>query len=816
MKKILIGLALAVAVATMVGLLWLRTLNHYATPETLSLAILEGPVTVHRDAMGVPYIFAETEADLIRAQGFVVAQDRLFQLEFYRALIQGRLAEVVGRGGLESDIQVRVLDLVGNARRHSEVLAAGPRAYLERYAAGLNAYLECCRDDFPFELGLLDLQPVPWTVEDLMSVMHYVGFVHSRNWQDELMTVRLAAALGADKAGELLPLNRNPERTAPYSELGFERLRVVGPGAPSAADGLRQPASLRPASLRLAAGGGSGPARFPAFGSNNWAVAPSRTASGHALLASDPHLDPRILPGPWIPMGLFAGGIRAFGLAVPAMPALLVGRNADVAWGVTNGYGDSQDLFFERVDGQDPNRYADGDGWKTFDTRTETIRVRDADAELGYVEEQLMVRSTVRGPVVTDHPGFEAGAEVDLSLRWTLAGPQRGEIGIDRFLTAGSVEELEAAVADIDVMFFNVAIADRHGAIARRSSGRVPTRAAGVGPYPVTPGGEPAWTGWIPKEEMPGSRGEDVGWIATANNDLRPDDYGYFYSSHFAPDYRYRRIAEMLEGEPRGTAEAHWALILDDLNLQARALAPRFADALDSDSDLADLAERLRGWDHRDDQESVAAAIYHVLYEQLFGLVFDDELGTDLGLDLHRMRYFWIQRFDQLLLHGESPWFDDVNTSSRQESLDDLIREAGRRARAKLSERLGPDPEGWAWGELHQIAFVSPLRVKGYGSELLGLAPIPLSGSGETVLRAQYKERDDFAASFVDSARFVADFSNDAFVLGVVAGGVVARQGHPAFKNQVSVWASGEFLRWWIQPERARAETSLALRLESR
>ncbi|MEO1368075.1 MAG: penicillin acylase family protein, partial [Acidobacteriota bacterium] len=198
------------ATALVAGLLWLRQLNHYATPDTLALSILDAPVTVRRDAHGVAYVFAESEADLIRAQGFVVAQDRLFQLEFYRALIDGRLAEVVGRGGFESDVQVRVLGLVENARRHARVLDPGPRAYLQRYADGMNAYIERCADDFPVELGVVGLEPSPWTVVDLMSVMHYVGFVHSRNWEDELMVVRLTAALGPARAGELLPRHRNP------------------------------------------------------------------------------------------------------------------------------------------------------------------------------------------------------------------------------------------------------------------------------------------------------------------------------------------------------------------------------------------------------------------------------------------------------------------------------------------------------------------------------------------------------------------------------------------------------------------------------
>jgi len=795
MKKLVIGLIGVLLVAIAAGVYWINTVNQYKTPDTLSLSILDDTVTVQRDAHNVPYIFARSEADLIRAQGFVVTQDRLQQMELYRALIQGRLAELIGQAGLTSDIQVRVMDVAGNARRHAAQLDKRSRDYLQYYVAGINAYLACCERDFPLELSLMGIEPEPWTIEDIVSVMHFVGLTHGRNMDDELLTTQLVAAVGAERAGQLLPITLNPDRTNPIKTIPGATLPEIE-------------GRIRSTSREKA------PGLFPEFGSNNWAVGPERTESGRAILSNDPHLDARILPGPWIPMGLFAPEVEAFGFALPGLPGFLVGRTQNVAWGVTNGYGDSQDLYVEQVDPADPSRYVENGVSQPLSIRDEIIRIADDSSESGFSEVTISIRSTPRGPLVTEHPGFDAPEGLALSLRWTLASQQRGQIGIDRFLTANNADELEAAILDIDVMFFNIAFADRGGAIGRRSTGRVPIRGNGNGAYPQPAGEDTAWTGWIPKSEMPSSRGVGTGWIATANNDLQTDGYPYFYSSHFSPAYRYIRVGQMLSDASASTMQDHWAFIQDDLNLQAKILAPRFAAVLETVPELASLAGELREWDFRDDKDAVGPSIYHGIYEHLYGEIFDDELGLELATAVQKNRYYWIEGFDLLLLEDQSPWFDNVTTADHQETLDELIIRAGHTAKDMLENRLGKSPKNWIWGKLHQIPFRSILRQSGVGANWLGHAPVPASGSGETVHRGWYAGRTDFESISFDSARFVTDFGNDDYVIASLSGGVTGRIWHPGFKSLLSTWIKGDYNKFWIDPDLAKENSKHALTMK--
>lgn len=757
---------------------------------SLNLPGLDAPVQVLRDEHGMPYIFASGTPDLIRAQGFVTAQARIFQMEAYRALACGRLAEAVGEAGLANDREMRTLGLRRNALRHARLLSPAAREFLGWYAQGVNAYIAQHADDLPVELSIAGFHASPWSVEDLVTVLHFINLSQAANYQSELLFQRLIDRLGPERAAQLLPVNVNPDRREP--------------AASSAMAAAPTWLGLDGETLRMAQALDDAPLAAPiAVGSNNWAVAPQRSASGAAMLSNDPHLDARILPGIWFPVGLFSAQIHAVGAALPALPGLLVGRNEQVAFGVTNAYGDSQDVFIEQLAPGHPEQYLEGGVPTPFEVQEEVVRVKDAKAEGGFREERLRILRTPRGPVISARPLGEKGDRV-LTLRTAAAELAGGDLGFDRLLTAKSAQDVDRAAQQIDVMYFNFVFADKAGVIGHRATGRVPVRASGQGIYPKPVGARDDWQGWIPPERMPGQMAPARGFIATANHDNRPDDYPWDYSSYFSASYRIERIEQVL-GAAKGMHVAdHAALMNDSLNLQAQRLVPLLVQALQADPAQRDLAALLAGWDAHDRADSAAALVYHRLYEQLAYETFADELGDELARAWLGRWYGWQERFDQLVRTPDSKWFDDVRTP-QVETLPDLVRRAAAVVRADLVARHGADIKAWRWGDEHRLTFVSPLRRSGPGRDLLGVAPRPVSGSGDTVLRGRTAFMGTGEVDFFASMRVVVDLADDQKIEGVLSGGVVERQFHPNQRDQLEAWFDNRLLPWWFDANAARA-----------
>jgi len=759
----------------------------------LALPTLSAKVRVLRDEHGIPYIFAANTPDLIRAQGFVTAQDRLFQMEGYRAIATGRLAEAVGESGLKSDRQIRLLGLRRNAERHARLLAPSARDFLLWYAEGMNAYIALHADDHPLELKLAGFTTRPWTLEDMVTVLHYVNWSQSANFKAELGMQKLIDKFGAEWAmRELGPMNVNPDRTQHPAILSADAA-----GARPLGGEVHLLAGLGEATAPLA------PLAPLAVGSNNWAIGKSRSASGAAVLVNDPHLDARMLPGIWHPVGLFTPDIQAVGAALPAVPGIQVGRTAHVAFGVTNAYGDSQDLFIEQVAPGQPDHYVDGDQVRPFRIIEETLRIKDKDAPGGFREETMRIRATVRGPIVSG-PILGYDGQTLLSLRIAPAELPGGEIGIDRLLTARTVADVDRAAQAMDIVYFNYVFVDKSGAIGHRATGRVPIRASGQGSHPKPVGRSDDWLGFIPPGQMPGTLAPARDWIGTANNDTRPDGYPYEYSSYFASSYRIRRIGQVLSRGKGMRTSDQLALMLDTQNLQAPQLVPALVAALQGDAATAGVARILAEWDGRDDREQAAPLIYHALYERLVFETFVGKLGEPLARDWLASWYAWQERFDELLTTPDSPWFGGSGAPDK-DALAGLIRRTAAKVLPELQARHGADASKWKWGDEHRIRFSSPLRRSGVGRDWLGYPEQPMSGSGETLLRGITSFMGGFEVSNFASMRLVADLGDDDKIEAVLSGGVVDRQFHPHQKDQLPAWSEGRLLPWWFAPEKVEA-----------
>lgn len=780
LKRTFLGLFGLLFLLCLALVLWYSFfLNRYQVDGQIIVPTFEKPVTVYRDQYGIPYVFAHSYADLIRGQGFVASQDRILQAELYRRLVSGRMAEVLGPAALNSDIRARVSGYYRAAQRHVPLLSDESRSFLQWYVDGVNAFISTGEDDYPLELKLMGLLPLqPWTVTDALSIYYFGGSIHGTNIRGELLSQAIRDELGEDVLAMLRPVNINPDRSVPPLKNGWH----------SGVDVAMNYSGLAPYVDGVA----------PLFGSNNWAIAPGKSTSGKAILTSDPHLDSRQLPGFMHPIGLFAPGVNAVGISMAGMPGLVIGRTDHVAFGVTNAYGDSQDTYIEQSDSANEGHYLEGEKSLPFAVRTETIRVKD---DQGMRDHPLRIRSTSRGPLISDHKVFGIRSEALVSARWATAEQQNPNIGVDRFLTVQSADELERAIFDIDLVFFNYVFADKDGNIGQRASGLIPTRVAG-GAATLPAAAPDNWSGFIPKSQMPGARNPARQWLGTANHDTRGDAYPYYYASQFAPHYRYSRMIDVLDGADKVSPMESWTLTLDTYNTLAEKLAPRFAQWLAEDVETAELAQLLQQWNYRDDPDSIGATVFHVVYEIMAGMVFVDDMSPELHGQFMASRYFWQQRLDNALLNGSQDWFDNADTPQREFAAD-IVREAGRKARAQLTEKFGANNQAWRWGDANRMVFVSPLRKKGLGRDLLGGGEYEGRGSHETLNRSGYKTQSfPYQTAYIASARMVFDFADDEKVMAVVPAGNVARQGHPWMTSQLQAYVEGRWIPWWRNKEK--------------
>jgi penicillin amidase len=795
-----VGLGLAATLAIGSAILWglAPYLNDRQTSGALPLDGLADEVRVLRDDLGVPYIYAQTLPDALRAQGFVAGQDRLFQLETAKRAAAGRLAEVFGAGPDEAvadlDREARVIGFHRLGRRQADQLAPRSAEIVDAYLAGLNAYIETREETHPLEFRLAGFQPEPWTRADLLAVMYFLGWASSANFEAELIAQEILSAHGPELFSEIAPL-------------------VVNPDAGGPPDGLVNEAALRRTGVAAPPPAWAGPGWSAAGlgGSNNWAMSGSKAGAEAAVVTNDPHLDSRILPGPWHPVGLITPELRIVGVSA-GMPGVIIGRSDHIALGVTNAYADTVDLYVETVDPRDPGRYLEGEQSLPFETVTETLRIKDDAAETGFREEALRVRFTRRGPVISEPAGTEDSV---LTLRWAAAEYMGDELGIDALLRARDVDEALEAIAKVRIVSLNFVVGDTQGRIARRASGAAPIRVRGDGmaPFPVTDEID-NWAGPIPPEDMPGEVDPARGWTGSANHYTAPADFPYVYTSFASPDYRYRRMQALFDGAPVD-AEAAWAAQYDTVNLFARGLAPIFAAALAQaeDPEVRQLGAQLAAWDHRDEADGIEPTLFQELVRQTARLTFQDELGAELAGRYLSNWYVWQQRFDAMVREGGSSWFDDV-TTPQVETRDDLVRRAGHAALDRLSQDHSEDRDSWRWGAVHRMEFTGPLRREGLVGRLTGNRSLAMSGSGETLLRALYPYHEPFAPQWSASLRMTADLNDPDKIRAVLPGGVVGRTFNPHLADQTEAWASeAPRTYWWFSDAaiRTHARTQLVL-----
>jgi penicillin amidase len=665
-----------------------------AQPKTSGTLPLEGAqaqLRIERDVDGIPTIQAANTHDLFFGLGVVHAQDRLWQLETHKRIASGRLAEAFGPAAVDADRFLRALAVRRAAEAQWAQTQGEARAALLAYAKGINAVLGGAVGARPPEFLVLGLQPEPWTPVDSLAWSIMMAWDLGGNWSTELLRLRLALRMDKARIDQLLPPypGEAPPQTADYPTL-YRSLKLD-----------TEVAALDAMTGRLlAAAPESG---VEGVGSNNWVLTGERTTTGRPLLANDPHLK-LTAPALWYFARLQAPGYDVAGATLPGLPGVVLGQNAQVAWGFTNTGPDVQDLYLERIKPGDPAQYQTPDGWARFETWQETIRVK------GQPDVTMLVRSTRHGPVISDAGvaddmfGAKGRPGYAIAMRWTALDADTDQIGASlRMSRAASVDEFVEAAKGWVAPMQNMVVADTAGRIAFVAPARVPVRRKdndlmGLAP---APGWDPRydWDGWLPFELLPQERAPAKGYVATANQRVVPADHPAFISSSWALPHRQNRIEALLDAKPRHSLDDLRTLQSDVKSLAA----PRGLDWLrraPSKHALAAAAQQqLAGFDGTMSADRAAPLIYWAWMRHLTLRVIGDELRV--VSDKHVGGRSFFDALDAILERDDATWCDDNRTPAPET----CIQQAGAALDAALDELQtlqGPDPAAWQWGRAHQ------------------------------------------------------------------------------------------------------------------
>jgi penicillin amidase len=752
----------------------------------LDVAGLGAPVTIRRDAQGIPAISATSEADALFALGFVHAQDRLWQMEFNRRLAAGRLAEVLGPAALPTDRFLRTLGVHAAAQRIYDAYDAEHRALVDAYVAGVNGFLATRSGPLPPEF-LLTGTPTParWMPADSISWSLMMAWdLAAHGMRMELRRLRLARAFTRDEIEDFYPpLPGVP----PATEADFvEIYRLLG--------ALRVSAVEAPFDLALPEAGFG---RGDGLGSNNWVLAGSRTVSGKPLLANDPHLGLTV-PPVWYFAHLAAPGLAVSGATLPGLPGVVLGRNARLAWGVTNTNVDQQDLYLERRVPDDAEVVDTPDGPRAMARRVERIAVK------GQADVELVVRATRHGPVLSGLESIDKAfkhPQYVLALRWSaLDGADPTVPALRALWRATSVTDADAALAQWQVVSQTFVLADDAGHIARVVAGRIPLRRAdndlkGAAP---APGWDARydWQGYLPHAQAPRVVDPPSGVLVSANNRIVAGDFPHHLTSDWFPAYRADRIEQLLAGREKHDMASMRALQADVTSLQARELMALMRTAQPLTTAGRDALQRLQAWDGTMAPTRPEPLLFHAWRRELTRRVFEDDFG-----DLAEEFVIGAEPTRALarVLRGEArsrDWCDDRRTRDRFESCQTLMSEALDTAVTQLTEASGRDVAGLRWGDAHiAVAEHRPLGNAGHVARLFERRT-PFPGDTYTVNVGALSNRAGapFTTRHTASFRAIYDLGAPEKSLWVHSAGQV---GHPLsdlYDSMRPLWRDGDYV----------------------
>jgi len=741
--------------------------------------LINDEIVIYRDSLGIPFIISKNEFDAAFALGFLHAQERLFQMDVARRAGEGRLSEVFGSKTVPFDKMFRTLRIKKAVDEFSPLIDLYGKKILTAYADGVNFFIEENDGKYSIEFDILGYRPEKWKPEHSLMIAKLMAFELNMSWWSDIAISHLLQIFDEEKVKEIIPdYPENAPTIIPSNLSSAPRITL---------DLIKTDRDFR---------------NFIGFtgthiGSNSWVVNSEKSFSGKPIIANDPHLAFQV-PGKWYVAVIRSDNWNVEGFSIPGLPAIVIGKNKNISWALTNVMADDSDYYIEKFDSSKTKYLLDGK-WRDLQIENDTIIVKDS------LNAEIEIKLTHRGPVVSEAHAFnelfpnELQNKANISMRWTAHEFSDEVKGILKINKAKNWNEFLDGVKEFTVPGQNFVYADDEGNIGYVCAARLPIR-QNVSPTLVYDGTTSTsdWKGFVPFEEMPKLFNPPQNYIASANNKTI-SNYKYHISNIWEPSSRIERINEFLRSKEIFSEEDFKELQMDFTSHYAMKLVPYLLDAFMSakvdDENLNTALELLQKWDFVMSEKSQTPTIYNVFLVHLLKNIFEDEMGEELFNEYIFLANIPYRVILELFEKPRSTWFNNINTAE-VENRDDIIRLSFVDALVFLEDKFGENLATWQWGELHQIEFkhffdgINPIV-----DNIVNVGPFPIGGDGTTVFNTEYSFTEPYLNRLGPSMRYIFDFSKPDEFLYVLPTGQSGHIISPNYKNMTKHWLAGNYIK---------------------
>ncbi len=785
LKKVLTGAFLVLALALAGLLVFVNNFAEKGVPDynqNISIPGLEKSVTIYRDKFAVPHIYAENEHDLYLATGYVMAQDRMWQMDLIRRVCLGRLSEIFGKDAVDADKLFRTLQIPKKSKLVLDRMSGNLLDQLNAYSEGVNYYIKEHSGNLPLEFNILGYSPEAWEPVHTLNLVGYMAWDLVGGWGTEIIISILEKRLGPSMVEEITP--------------GFDKHGPVFPDYVKA-DLINE----------LYEGFVLNSEKVSELGvqilkaSNNWAVSGSKTDTGRPILANDMHLGLNS-PGIWLQMHQnIKDRLNVTGVTLPGAPFVVCGHNDKIAWGMTNVMVDNLDFYIEKINPDNPDEYLYKGEWKKLKKRKEIIKVKDREP----VEFQVCM--THNGPIVS---GLKKNIkDMKISVRW-LGFEYSNEIqGLYDLNRAENFEDFKNGAKQFVAVSQNIVYADKEGNIGLVCAAGIPIRPSNDGSK-VWPGwtGDHEWKGIVPFNELPVSYNPERGFVSSANYNTAQNFPYYINRWEFCIPYRLDRINEILQSREKFSVNDIKKMQLDMKSKFVQSLIGDLISEAGNIPLLTDLEKKsisiLKAWDYSMDAKKSAPAIFETFVFKFIENTFKDQMGNELYQGYIRNQHSVILGIERVW-NKDSAWFDDINTG-KKETFADIVQKSFSGAVKDLEKELGSDPNSWEWGKIHTFTLGHPLgKVKILDLVFnLNKGPYQLGGGLHTIPQYAYDFVKPFKVNHGPSQRHVYDISNWDNSFSVIPTGISGIPASKHYCDQTALYVKGQYHADYIT--RARVE----------